>query len=645
MALSYKDMMFECVFNNLPNKTHKRQTSYNLINLTKKKVISEKYFQYDMNKGINFNDLLNLYSDYEYIIKDYKIIVDIFESTSKLSKEEKRLKRHYYPAQMFLYGINFSIIYYFHRITIYGKEGYNYLIKDLKDKYDYIKKDTDIPEYLQFQTNQIKSFYEKNINTNTNTITINDYNILELLNENFNPYSVILIDILNRYFKHLSSEFDLINFGIYVINEDASGADYQSFAKTKIQTENNLNILIHNINNYRKNKIINNFEIKYQSDNNLQKKIIYTKLNFIINHGHQFTLNVDTYIKYLNQKLIEGGNIILFLNDDTPIKTKFIRILSNYFYKVIITKVTFEPSFNWVFIGKGYTGEYIKKTIIPNQNINNFINYSFDTYCKRLNKFLKNVYNVTSKFNEKELIKEINKKYIELYRWCLNNNINAINIFSDVDKEPQLIKDSKIINYLFPNQKGINKSNLKLFNVSVYSITQPIEASKISDRIKNIFSSFFKYSYSDINMLSITDGTANVGGNTINFSYNFNKVNTIEIDKNVFYILKHNCINVYHRKNIFFYQGDCRIVVPTLKQDIIFIDPPWEGLMYKAYDKLHLYLGQEDIFEIVKKWYIGKLAKLYVIKCPANLDFELFIKEFGNIYIEKLKNYNVIYIH
>ena len=81
-----------------------------------------------------------------------------------------------------------------------------------------------------------------------------------------------------------------------------------------------------------------------------------------------------------------------------------------------------------------------------------------------------------------------------------------------------------------------------------------------------------------------------------------------------------------------------------LKQDIIFIDPPWDGIFYKAYDKLHLYLGKMDIIDIIKEWYEKKLAKLYIIKCPANLDFDPFISEFKKIFIEKLKNYNVIYI-
>ena len=81
-----------------------------------------------------------------------------------------------------------------------------------------------------------------------------------------------------------------------------------------------------------------------------------------------------------------------------------------------------------------------------------------------------------------------------------------------------------------------------------------------------------------------------------------------------------------------------------MSQDVIFIDPPWNGLFYKAYDKLHLYLGNKDIFDIVSEWYNKKKAKLYCIKCPSNFDFDPFIKNFNDIYIQKLKNWNVIYI-
>jgi hypothetical protein len=235
------------------------------------------------------------------------------------------------------------------------------------------------------------------------------------------------------------------------------------------------------------------------------------------------------------------------------------------------------------------------------------------------------------------LIDEINKKYIEIYRWCLNNNIDPINLYDDLKKEPKLININKIANYFFPYEKGVNRNDLQVFDISVYSVTMPREANIISYTIKKLLN--IKH-----NNITITDGTSNVGGNTLSFSSFFKKVNSIEYNPKIYNGLVHNCKNVYKRRNIKFYLGDCTEIIPNLTQDVIFIDPPWNGMFYKAYSKLHLKLGTKDVFDLVSEWYKNKKAKLYCIKCPSNFDFDPFIETFHNIYIQKLKNWNTIYI-
>jgi hypothetical protein len=85
MALSYDDMMFECVLDNtetikLSKKTltNKKLTkSISSIKLSKKKLVKDSepitYFKYNTKK-VNFNDLRDLYSNYDYMKKDYEII-------------------------------------------------------------------------------------------------------------------------------------------------------------------------------------------------------------------------------------------------------------------------------------------------------------------------------------------------------------------------------------------------------------------------------------------------------------------------------------------------------------------------------------------------------------------------------------------
>lgn len=659
MALSYDDMMFECILDNTSKTkiTQKKSNRKMRSNNTKIKDNDKiKYYNNDIKDIVDYETIRKLYSNYEHINKYFLIVREFINEAKKLDYESKKNFLDFNGSYIALFGPYFEIIYLLPQIIINGDNGYNYFIKNITEKYNFfIKDEKNIFSSNKKNVEQIINFYEHNIIKNENNeISIkinNNYNLLKLTNDNMlTRHSIKVIDILNRYFKHLSSTYEINKIGFYIINEHKSIFNYQKLTRVKSTTNIEIKNLINNINNYRSLNL-NEYDIKYQVDNEIEdiedkKKINENNLinlNYIITYGKQFTLDSNNFINYINTKLIFGGNVILFLYDDVPIMSKIVRILSSYFKKIIITKATIDPAERWVFIGKGYNGQKIINKITKNHKIDNFINNSFNTYCNKLNSYL-NSFNEIINFNNLDLVREINKKYVEIYKWAINNNIDIINIFSDSGKEPKLINDEKIVNYLFPNQKGVNKSDIKLFNVSVYSVTPPNEAKKISDVIKNIFNGFFKYNINQMHNLSITDGTANVGGNTINFSDNFNKVNTIEINQNVFDILKHNCKNVYKRKNIFFYQGDCIKIIPNIKQDIIFIDPPWDGMLYKAYNKLHLYLSDIDIIDIVKEWYGKKLAKLYIIKCPANLDFEPFIANYSQIFIQKLKNYNIIYI-
>jgi tRNA G37 N-methylase Trm5 len=142
----------------------------------------------------------------------------------------------------------------------------------------------------------------------------------------------------------------------------------------------------------------------------------------------------------------------------------------------------------------------------------------------------------------------------------------VINIFQE--KEPQLLSKKEIATYYFPFEKGVDRSKLEMTDISVYSITLPQEAELISQTIIHLYKTFFplkthhQQHNNQQNNITITDATANVGGNTINFSKYFKFVNTIEIDPTTFETLRHNCADIYKRRNISFYLGDCTKVIP-----------------------------------------------------------------------------------
>jgi 16S rRNA G966 N2-methylase RsmD len=120
--------------------------------------------------------------------------------------------------------------------------------------------------------------------------------------------------------------------------------------------------------------------------------------------------------------------------------------------------------------------------------------------------------------------------------------------------------------------------------------------------------------------LVITDMTAGVGGNILSFCEVFNYVNAIELNSTHYDYLVNN-IKLYHYKNANTYFGnsiDFVINYGHLKQDIVFIDPPWGGQSYSDHASLHLKLGDYTMDELVNKLLNDKLCKMVVLKLPIN---------------------------
>ena len=58
--------------------------------------------------------------------------------------------------------------------------------------------------------------------------------------------------------------------------------------------------------------------------------------------------------------------------------------------------------------------------------------------------------------------------------------------------------------------------------------------------------------------------------------------------------------------------------------DAVFLDPPWGGNGYKAFDKLPLYLSKLKLVEVVNK--LKNKTDLIILKVPFNYDIHEFIK-------------------
>lgn len=192
---------------------------------------------------------------------------------------------------------------------------------------------------------------------------------------------------------------------------------------------------------------------------------------------------------------------------------------------------------------------------------------------------------------------------------------------------------NSLFSRLFPNKKGVDFSRLLLTEEGIYSISKPTDSEIISRRIEKVLGS-------DI---VVTDCTANVGGNCINFAERFSGVNAVEIDKMSFDVLKRN-VDVYGLKDkVKLIRGNYLVEFNKLKQDAIFIDPPWGGRGYKDAEVLDLFLNDgvgKPIYVgvIVKRLLMEKLAKMVVIKVPFNFSF----KKFGDMLVDyEIEKYSI----
>jgi predicted RNA methylase len=174
--------------------------------------------------------------------------------------------------------------------------------------------------------------------------------------------------------------------------------------------------------------------------------------------------------------------------------------------------------------------------------------------------------------------------------------------------------------------------------------------------------------------LVITDMTAGVGGNVLNFACCFKYVNAVEIEKIRYDYLKKN-IGVYEHLNVNCYNGDSvkfLIEGDSLIQDIVFFDPPWGGKDYKLHTNLRLLFSTQgaidtsgcpdistidlndpgpsevilettvpftdfSIENIIRMLFQKEKNKMIVAKLPNNYDFVFFTEE--------LKDYKVSYFN
>jgi 16S rRNA G966 N2-methylase RsmD len=219
------------------------------------------------------------------------------------------------------------------------------------------------------------------------------------------------------------------------------------------------------------------------------------------------------------------------------------------------------------------------------------------------------------------------KKYKSKYKKLFNHNMVGGAI------PPHAYK------YIFPYKNNIDYSQLQLTDEGEYSITKKHDGDQIY--------SIMQKELPSLSELTITDGTGNVGGDTILFGLHFKKVISFEINKENFKVLNNN-IKVYGLTNVKTYNKDTTIYYNKYT-DVLYLDPPWGGVNYKESDNIDLYLGKYRIDEYVD--YIIQQSwkpKYIFLKLPKNSNFSRFDKyntiKYDIVNKNKEIRFNIIFI-
>jgi len=190
---------------------------------------------------------------------------------------------------------------------------------------------------------------------------------------------------------------------------------------------------------------------------------------------------------------------------------------------------------------------------------------------------------------------------------------------------------------LFPYKQDIDYTKLQTTEEGLYSITRKRD----SERILSII----KHNVRDLHTKTITDGTACIGGDTIQFAMAFHHVHSIELNSANFDCLVKN-INVYDLTNITLHQGDCTLLF-NWNTDILYLDPPWGGPDYKAKNDLDLMIGSRRIDSWLDDILLRKNRPSYIVlKLPHNYNFKRlnFLVNVEAIKPFRVRNYVLVVI-
>jgi DNA-directed RNA polymerase II subunit RPB2 len=262
----------------------------------------------------------------------------------------------------------------------------------------------------------------------------------------------------------------------------------------------------------------------------------------------------------------------------------------------------------------------VQMRIITEDNVDQLLNLSYQS--NNINKLL----NISENLTGDEMVNML-KDYIKssvgknldnFYKSYAKSTKRAMKKITSTNqlggKENILIslseKDAK---FIFPEKSDVNYNKLLTTTVGQYSTSNLSSSSQLVDIIKDNIKK-------DENELIITDGTANIGSDTINLAMNFKTVNSYEMN-DVNYNALENNVKEFRLNNVNLYKGDVTQMI-DYGQDVIYIDAPWGGKEYKETNNISLYLSGIEISDFYSRFM--DRASLFIFKVPLNYKISNF---------------------
>lgn len=170
------------------------------------------------------------------------------------------------------------------------------------------------------------------------------------------------------------------------------------------------------------------------------------------------------------------------------------------------------------------------------------------------------------------------------------------------------------IQYLFSQETPAFHEAVQYDDVSLYSATDQLTA-RATARVLQTLPGVTKAS-------TVTDATACIGGNTMEFARIFAHVHAVELDSVRASMLRHNLALLQLDMGVTVHEADYCQLQTTLRQDVVFLDPPWGGKRYKQQERVRLYLSDRDVGDLCGAILLH--TPHVVVKVPCNFDVKHF---------------------